>query len=771
MGNKLTSAIKRITLNATTINGEEYAATFHGAEMEPTFVNFGFGNNGTGKSSVAKAIRDNVGIEWTAGKSPSDFNVLVYDRQFIDEHFANYGYLPGIYTMGDTNVEIQKQIDANTAASKKLHEKLTATTHTKTVRENAKNYLLPSFYDSFWQVGADIRVDFKKYFTGKLQKASFATALLQNQATPIQHDVSALKQLYDVAFGGTPETPDAFDGLNFSQLKRLSDHPLLEQSIVGSADSVFGRFVKAINATGWIKRGLDDYVPIARGKCPFCQQDLPPDFAEQVAACFDQQYQEDINALRQHRNDYERYTTGLIAVLSGNQRKNIYSKFSAEMMDAYDSKITALEKTFGSNLHLLDTKLSDPSIPVSLELVEAESICNGLNEIIAEYNRQVKATKDILANLRNKTRECERQVWESLAYEAQALVAKYKADLKKLNDDITALSAQIAADTKTANDLDAENGNLEKQIVSIKTAVDGINRSLKDSGFQGFELRVFEGSGQSAYRVIRPHTGKVAKDLSEGERNFIGFLYFYHLVKGSLNDNDLGKDKVVVIDDPVSSMDSTVLHIVGMLVREITDSCLFGKPTRGIQQVFVLTHNVHFHTKVANDFVSRYDVASYYLLSKPSNNISKIKHCVQGNPNIVGEKQNYNPVPSEYAHLWKDYKSENNPMALRSLIWQILDYYFIKLSSGSGDDLRNRVLIERRDSFVEQLPNGTEDNSKLIMATKLLSCMGATANGSDEEFYTDNDFDASSYRATFEMVFTAMEQDQHYRMMMTETEL
>ena len=77
--NKLTSAIKKITLNATTINGEEYAATFHGAVMEPTFVNFWFGNNGTGKSSVAKAIRDNVGVEWERGKSPSDYNVLVYN--------------------------------------------------------------------------------------------------------------------------------------------------------------------------------------------------------------------------------------------------------------------------------------------------------------------------------------------------------------------------------------------------------------------------------------------------------------------------------------------------------------------------------------------------------------------------------------------------------------------------------------------------------------------------------------------------------------------
>jgi wobble nucleotide-excising tRNase len=440
------------------------------------------------------------------------------------------------------------------------------------------------------------------------------------------------------------------------------------------------------------------------------------------------------------------------------------------MLDAYDSKTKALESAFRANLHILDTKISDPSITVGIELTEVELLCNGLNEIIAEYNRQVNATKAILADIRNKKRECERKLWELLAHESQPLVAKYKADLKKLTDDIAALSVQITADTKATNALDAENGELEKQIVSIKTAVDGINRLLRNSGFQGFELRVFEGSGQSAYRVIRPHTGKVAKDLSEGERNFIGFLYFYHLVKGSLNDNDLGKDKVVIIDDPVSSMDSTVLHIVGMLVREITDSCLYRKPIQGVQQVFTFTHNVHFHTKVANHLVARYDVASYYLLTKPSDNISKIKHCVKDNPNVIGEMQNYNPVPSEYARLWKDYKSEDKPKVIRSLIWQILDYYFVKLSGGNGDDLRERVLVEKRENFIEHLPNSTEDNTKWIMASKLLSYMGTTSHESDEEFYADNDMDVDGYRATFELVFTAMQQDQHYQMMMAVTE-
>jgi hypothetical protein len=136
----------------------------------------------------------------------------------------------------------------------------------------------------------------------------------------------------------------------------------------------------------------------------------------------------------------------------------------------------------------------------------------------------------------------------------------------------------------------------------------------------------------------------------------------------------------------------------------------------------------------------------------------------------VGDFENYNPVPSEYAVLWKDYKTVESPKSLLSLIWQILDYYFVKLSDGDGNDLRNKVLVDHRENFIELLPNGTEDNSNLVMATKLLSYMGNSANGSDEIHYAEDHEDIVQYRKAFEMIFTAMGQDQHYRMMMTEVD-
>ena len=53
------------------------------------------------------------------------------------------------------------------------------------------------------------------------------------------------------------------------------------------------------------------------------------------------------------------------------------------------------------------------------------------------------------------------------------------------------------------------------------------------------------------YEVIRTSTGMIAEDLSEGEKNFIAFLYFLQKVFGNDGDQEDTREKIVVIDDPV----------------------------------------------------------------------------------------------------------------------------------------------------------------------------------------------------------------------------
>ena len=170
---------------------------------------------------------------------------------------------------------------------------------------------------------------------------------------------------------------------------------------------------------------------------------------------------------------------------------------------------------------------------------------------------------------------------------------------------------------------------------------------MKDSGFQGFYLREKAGV-QNTYEVIRQY-GTVAVKLSEGERNFIAFLYFYHLVRGS-HSSDGTKEKIVVIDDPVSSMDSSTLFIVSSIVRELVENCHnnttypdASNPDRYIKQIFILTHNVYFHREITYNQVGRYECSNFYIIRK-TDNVSRIKLCDRKNKAMPTERENYNPV-------------------------------------------------------------------------------------------------------------------------------
>ena len=93
----------------------------------------------------------------------------------------------------------------------------------------------------------------------------------------------------------------------------------------------------------------------------------------------------------------------------------------------------------------------------------------------------------------------------------------------------------------------------------------------------------------------------VFNTLSEGEKNFIAFLYFNEICKGTLEKDNKDKKKIVVIDDPVSSLDSQALFIVTTIIRDLAkkkgrsanDKKEFYNPH--IEQIFVLTHNIYFH--------------------------------------------------------------------------------------------------------------------------------------------------------------------------------
>lgn len=69
--------------------------------IKPTFINIFFGNNGSGKSTIARTLENSKGITWLNTISPQDCKIYVYNTDYIKANFANYDNLPGVFMFNE----------------------------------------------------------------------------------------------------------------------------------------------------------------------------------------------------------------------------------------------------------------------------------------------------------------------------------------------------------------------------------------------------------------------------------------------------------------------------------------------------------------------------------------------------------------------------------------------------------------------------------------------------------------------------------------------
>lgn len=753
MQRKVPSAIENITLNRATFTDVPVA--------DLTFVNFFYGNNGAGKSSIAHAIEEDDGVVWADGKSADDYDVLVYNQDFINENFVNYGDLKGVFIFGEEDIEAKKRIAELTEEKKKKSDaKVTAGEEYKQ-KTAGVDAALAQFQEACFSKTADIRKHFEKCMDGKKQKRNFAEAVL-GEKTPKEHDLSELERLYGVAFDDTARAYAEFKKAGATTYGSLPGKELLDKVIVSSSDTPFARFLKALGSTAsdWVRDGHTHFSGSAGGKCPYCQQKLPANFENEIAATFDAQYQQDIRDLGQFQTTYSRETADIVRVLQTN---------TADAMPSLDLKAYhLLESKFEVNRQRIAEKVKEPSKTVSLE--DTDTLLLEIGAMIDDINKLIKANNDVVAAKKSSKEKCKTEIMQHLAFLLADEVTSYKDEVARLKTEIDDVTEHGKKLKKEIGELTTQISELNKHNANTEAAIDSINKILRDSGFQGFSIRAKDGV-ENVYEIVREN-GTAAENLSEGERNFIAFLYFYHRVRGSMNSEEL-KEKIVVIDDPVSSMDSTALFIVSAIVREMINVCRNNTeylnpqvPGDYIKQLFILTHNVYFHREVTYQQVGYYNCTSFYMIRK-NDNVSTVKLCKRQNKEIPSEEENYNPVQNSYAALWDELRDLHSTIPALNVMRRILEYYFLQLCGYEGSDLRSIVLEkkENREKFIKQVEGEKPDMTDYQLASSLLAYINNPNGISDGLNYVEDCEDAEAYKRVFQMIFDALGQSQHYKMM------
>lgn len=721
------------------------AATFdeRGVEIDNLKkINFIYGANGCGKTTISNIIASpdqyvDSSVVWL---SDNKDDVLVYNKAFREKNFGTNN-IPGVFTLGEATKE---QIEELEQKKKKLHELNQQGIQKRNVLEKKKQELeevKKQFYESCWtRIKNKYNSLFKEAFVGFLNsKVNFAQKVITSaekagSGAGIKYDdlVSRAATL----FGEMPSLIQPIPLLmEVGNIQELEENVIWEKKIVGKADVAIAPLIERLGISDWVNNGrllLEKDSEV----CPFCQKKtIDQRFREDIEAYFDETFTQDSRTLKEISNLY----LGLKESIS-NQLANILERerLSPTMLDLdlFDANRTSLIQVFSRNKEIIENKLKEPSR--SLTLQSSKNLISWFNEAITQANNKIKSHNDIVSNFSKEKQLLIDDVWNYIIKEEKDLIDSFmriksgcETGISNLDKGLNNLRYQYSV----LND-EIKEGN--KNVTSVQASVDEINKTLSAYGYTSFSIVPVE----EHYYQIKRENGEIANStLSEGEITFITFLYFMQLVKGGKTPETANGDRIIVIDDPISSLDSTILFVVSSLIKEEIKKIKRGESN--ILQLILLTHNVYFHKEVSFiDGRTGKNKDTWFWILRKNNNRTTIQCFEQENP-----------IQGSYELLWNELRNKDkiSIITLQNTMRRVYETYFKVLGKYDDDYILQKFSSLQEKEICRSLLCWVNDGSHCVP---------------DDYSVIPDQEQAERYLEVFKQVFEVTGHVQHYNMMM-----
>lgn len=558
--------------------------------------NLFYGWNGTGKSTLSNLFRS---IEKKTPVSEGDVEfvisgnkvngaalataqglpqIRVFNKDFIaDNVFTSHGAVAPIFFLGEENIEKQKQVeklkDDLDQAEKEGRYKETEKRRAEKALDDFKKERAKSIKDLLSSSGGN--KNYNNYDKSDFQKKC-------DELLKLSDDEQKAKVLSESDFDAQKKKKESapLDKLQILKFIYPDTQQLTDQVVALLKKTVVSAVIKTLKddqeLSGWVKTGLAKHKKEHSSDCLFCGQPLPDGRIEELEAHFNDKYNTFIAEIESQSKVINSEIESLKSCTPPN-RLGLYdhlkSDFDARHQDL-SSGIAELKGYLESLLAALKDKAQKPfqSIERSFQVITGNvTVISGLNAVISKHNQETDEFQTAISAARTA-------IEESLV--AQSLT-EYQQKKRDFDKSVVALQTAVEKIKLTK----AEISDIEKDIEEHRKPADELNADI--CSYLGRDELTFEIQG-SGYQISRK--GTPAKNLSEGERTAIAFLYFLK----SLGDKSFSlKDGIVVIDDPVSSLDSNALfHAFGFMKDRTKDA----------GQLFILTHSHSFFREVKNWF-------------------------------------------------------------------------------------------------------------------------------------------------------------------------
>jgi len=323
----------------------------------------------------------------------------------------------------------------------------------------------------------------------------------------------------------------------------------------------------------WVNKGR----PLHEGKdtFQFCGQRLPSDLMGQLNAYFSADYDNlmaEVSALAteiqaaKHEEIQLDHKAEFYPELS--ERFIGEKKELDELLKVHKSSLESLAQVLAAKKTQAFTSLECPLVVDPAPQID--TAVEAINKIISEHNKRTAQF--------DKKRE---EAFAKLEKHYAALFVReeqYNQQLQQIAD----LASMISEQSKKIGKLDQEIRILEQTLSEAAIGAERINKLLA-ACFGKDDLRIAV-SADKRFQILRGQV--VAKNLSEGEKTAIAFAHFITRVQDGRHPL---ADTIVVVDDPVSSLDANHIFNTYALIKTQLASC---------RQLFIFTHSFEFYNLI-----------------------------------------------------------------------------------------------------------------------------------------------------------------------------
>lgn len=660
----------------------KYAA----AKDLPEFQRFNviYGDNGSGKTTLSRLLGtlpfgnhpEYPDLKYsvitqsgalTNGKSYPR-KVRVFNADYVEANVGQCeGHIPHILIIGEDNKALAQEVaDEQAAYAERLNGIETATKAIERL-ENDRGKLFSAIAKTIGEAtsGATLR-SYRKpdaeaaYLKLTCLKELPDAELAVYRATMHQEQLDAVERV-------ALSIEHGVDGTSQNLLGILSiiatDVSLLTARTAQSA--VIARLEENGVLRDWVERGIAIHRDHKSEHCEFCCQQLPVTRMMQLAEHFsdeDQKLKSDIEAEQKHLDVVRHYIRQMLVPVK--------LQFYSELRDEVEASSLTLENAKTSALNFVD----DAHAALTQKLAQrTTSYAASLTPDFSDLSAAVTRAQALCDRHNQKTSAFDAERTTARAAIEASYLSSISSQVIALDNDITQARTLIGDlkagrserySTRTLEDLEKSIADKRAKIANAHTAGEDLTTRLKN--FLGRAELGFA-SADEGYLVHR--RGKPAKRLSEGEKTAIAFIYF--LVQLGDQAFDIAEG-VVVIDDPISSLDSSAIYQAFSYLKNAV---------KGAKQVIVLTHNFDFLKLVLNWFhgiPKRDGSKAYFMIVCAEDEDGR-------NARLCKLDQLLQEHASEYQYLFKKlftYKSDGTiesayhiPNVARKVLETFLEYY------------------------------------------------------------------------------------------------